>query len=269
MLRVATLNVNGIRASLRKGLDAWIQQCNPDFLCLQEIRARPTDLGTWQSGPAGWHTFWHPAQRPGYAGVALLTKHKPTRVTTVFGEPHFDHEGRWLRADFGDLVIISLYLPSGSSSNKRQQIKFACLDLLYQQLRNLRKSGKEFIIAGDINIAHTKLDIKNWKGNLNNSGFLPEERRWFDDICYKLGWVDVFRLLDDSAGRYTWWSQRGGARTRNVGWRIDYQLATPTIAATARAARIDMNPVLSDHAPVVIDYNWTGNFRPGTRAPRR
>ena len=253
-MKIATLNANGIRASLKKGLDDWIKTRKPDILCLQEVRAMPADLGKWSEGPDGWHAYWHPAQKPGYAGVAMLTKKKPDKVDKVFGDPRFDDEGRWLRADFGNVSVVSVYLPSGSSSPERQQIKFQCMDLLYEKMRKLAKSKRQFVLAGDINIAHTEKDIKNWKGNLKNSGFLPEERQWLTDIFDKLGWVDVFRSLDQSDGRYSWWSQRAGARARDVGWRIDYHLATPTLAKSAKAARIDKDPVISDHAPVVIDY---------------
>ena len=254
MIKVATLNVNGIRSCLKKGLDDWVKGCGPDILCLQEVRARPEDIGEWADGPHGMHAHWRPASKPGYSGVALLSKRKPDRVEGEFGDPLFDDEGRWLRADFGPLSVVSIYLPSGSSGEERQKAKFKAMDLLFERLKSLRRSRREFIVAGDVNIAHTEKDIKNWKGNLKNSGFLPEERSWLTDVFDGLGWIDVFRRLDQEDGRYTWWSMRSGARKRNVGWRIDYQIATPGIAKRAARARIDAEPIISDHAPLVIDY---------------
>ena len=253
-MKIATLNVNGIRASLKKGLDDWVSKRKPDVLCLQEVRAKPEDIGKWAEGPSGMEAHWHPAIKPGYAGVALLSRTKPDKIDRKFGNPLFDDEGRWIRADYGNLSVVSVYLPSGSSSDERQQIKFKCMDLLAKKMKSLRKTKRKFILAGDINIAHTEKDIKNWKGNLKNSGFLPEERQWLTDLFGKQGWVDVFRKLDSSDGRYTWWSQRAGARARDVGWRIDYHIATKDVAQVAKSAAIDKDPVISDHAPVVIDY---------------
>ncbi len=254
MIKVATLNCNGVRAALRKGLEAWIRRRQPDILCLQEIRATPAALGDWANGPDNWHAYWQPAVKPGYAGVALLSAKPADTINAKFGHPLFDQEGRWLEARFGDLTVISLYLPSGTSGAKRQQIKYQCMDLLRQRLKELQKADRKVIVAGDINIAHTKKDIKNWKNNLRNSGFLPQERAWMDKLVNSGAWIDVFRQLDQGEDLYTWWTQRGNCRQRNVGWRIDYQLATAVVADTALRAAIDKDPILSDHAPVVIDY---------------
>lgn len=249
-MRIATLNVNGMRACLRKGFAEWLQQRKPDIVCLQEVRATPADLGVW-ANPAGWHAYWHPAQKSGYAGVAILARQKPAKVSRKFGDPIFDDEGRWLVAKFGQLTVISLYLPSGSHDPKRQEIKYYCMELLANKMHRLRK--QRVIIAGDYNIAHTKADIRNWQANQKNSGFLPEEREWFSETLAS-GWTDMFRHLHPTKEEYSWWSQRGGARTRNVGWRIDYQLATQSQAKLACQATIDPKPPISDHAPVVVEY---------------
>ena len=251
---MATLNCNGLRACLRKGLEDWIDRRQPDVLCLQEVRARSKDLGSWAERPCGMHANWAPATRSGYAGVAVLSRRVPDKVEKSFGAELFDTEGRWLRADFGPLTVVSLYLPSGTAGEERQAVKYRCLDLLFERLRMLGRRRKQVIIAGDLNIAHTAKDICNWKGNLNHSGFLPVERAWLSALCDELGWVDALRAVDDRAGRFTWWSQRAGARQRNVGWRIDYQLVTPSLRASIRSAEIDSEPLLSDHAPLVVDY---------------
>lgn len=251
---IATVNVNGLRASLRKGFEAWLTKRKPDIVCLQEVRAKPEDLGTWADGPAGWQVHWHPAERPGYAGVAILSRRKPDQVERNFGDPIFDTEGRWLAATFGKLTVVSLYLPSGSHDPARQKIKYHCMDLLRRKMQQLNQADQRIIIAGDYNIAHTKLDIRNWQANQKNSGFLPEEREWLSDLLEQDGWVDVFRQQHPRAEHYTWWSQRGGARGRNVGWRIDYQLATPAQAAKVTKVTIDKDPPLSDHAPMLVRY---------------
>ena len=213
----------------------------------------PQDLGAWHDGPDGYHSYWQPAQKPGYAGVALLCQQKPAKVETLRGSKLMNEEGRWLAAHFDNYCVASCYLPSGTSGDSRQQIKYSCMKTVEAKLRRWRKSKGQHVVCGDINIAHTKADIKNWRGNQRNSGFLPEERAWLDKVFGPLGWIDVFRSLENRE-IYSWWSQRGGARERDVGWRIDYQIATPSFAKTAIAARIHKDPVLSDHAPVVIDY---------------
>lgn len=252
--RVATLNVNGIRSGLAKGLAAWLKKNQPDVLCLQEIKTQPKDLDKWSAELEGWHCYWQPAAKPGYAGVGVICKAKPAKVTAKFGDKLFDGEGRWLEVDCKLGKVVSLYLPSGTTGSVRQKVKYQAMDMLYKRLAKLRKAGKPVIVAGDYNIAHTKDDIKNWQSNQKNSGFLPEERAWFTEVLDKLGWVDVFRSLVSKTDAYSWWSLRSGARKRNVGWRIDYQLADPKLAKKAAKAWIDAGPVLSDHAPVVVDY---------------
>lgn len=254
-MRVITLNVNGLRSAATKGLAPWIDEWAPDVLCLQEVRAQAPDLAQQWLQPPGRHAYHHFAQARGYSGTALLARKRPLEVLTGFGVPEFDDEGRYVEARFADLTVISVYFPSGSSSPERQQAKFRFLDAFAPHLARLRASGRELILCGDVNIAHREIDLKNWRGNQKNSGFLPEERRWLDGLFGEAGWIDVFRRLDERAGQYTWWSNRGRAWDNNVGWRIDYQIATPGVAATARAAHIFKERRFSDHAPLVIDYS--------------
>ncbi|MCG6877049.1 MAG: exodeoxyribonuclease III [Betaproteobacteria bacterium] len=255
MLRITTLNLNGIRSAIRRGFLGWLQKSRPDIVCMQEVKAHQSDLDSAILMPDKLHGFFHCAEKKGYSGVGLYCRKAPDRVTAGFGSREFDPEGRFLRVDYGKLSVISVYLPSGSSSEIRQQAKFRFMDEFMPYLRRLRKSGREFILAGDWNIAHREIDLKNWRGNQKNSGFLPEERAWLSEVFEKAGWVDVFRALDPRAEQYTWWSNRGQAWAKNVGWRIDYQIATPGIAAKAKRARIYKAARFSDHAPLTIDYD--------------
>jgi exodeoxyribonuclease-3 len=255
VLRVTTLNLNGIRSAIRRGFLAWLQKNRSDIVCMQEIKAHQSDLEAAILMPGGLHGFFHCAEKKGYAGVGLYCRKTPDRVIAGFGSAEFDPEGRFLRADYGKLSVVSVYLPSGSSSEARQQAKFRFMDEFMPYLERLRKSGREFILAGDWNIAHREIDLRNWRANQKNSGFLPEERAWIGEVFEKAGWVDVFRRLDPRAEQYTWWSNRGQAWAKNVGWRIDYQIATPGIAAKAKRARIYKAARFSDHAPLTIDYD--------------
>ena len=261
MFRVLTLNLNGIRAAERKGLSLWLQKAAPDIACWQEVRATADDLTASMRTPAGLSGAFVAAQKRGYSGVALLAKKKP-RAQSVFGGGLMDEEGRFLRFDFPSLSVISLYMPSGSSGDERQQIKYQVMDKMGECLRAWRReaddTGRDFLVCGDINIAHTEKDIKNWRGNRKNSGFLPEEREWLSSLFGEGGWVDVLRRLTDEDNQYTWWSNRGRAWEKNVGWRIDYQIATPKLAARARRVEIYKEQRFSDHAPLLIDY--TGKF---------
>jgi exodeoxyribonuclease-3 len=205
--------------------------------------------------PRQSRAVFHPADRKGNSGVALYA-HQPARIRTGFGSREFDVEGRYLEADFGKLAVISIYLPSGSSSPARQEAKFRFLAEFLPHLQQLRAAGREVILCGDWNIAHRAIDLKNWRGNQKNSGFLPEERAWLTQVLDQLGFVDVFRHINKEPDQYTWWSNRGQAWAKNVGWRIDYQIATPGVAATARAATIYKNRRFSDHAPLIIDYDF-------------
>lgn len=254
MIRVTTLNLNGIRSAVRKGFLQWLATQAADVVCLQELRAAPADIEPALHEIDGMTAHFHCAQRKGYSGVAILSRRKPLSITTGIGCDEFDPEARYIEADFGRYAVVSLYLPSGSSGPERQAAKFRFMERLLAHLEALAASGRELIVCGDWNIAHKEIDLANWRGNRRNSGFLPEERAWLGDLFDRVGWVDVFRLLDPQPGRYTWWSNRGQAYAKNVGWRLDYQIATPGIAAKARSASILREPRFSDHAPLTIDY---------------
>jgi exodeoxyribonuclease-3 len=254
MIRIATLNVNGIRSAAGKGLEPWIARTVPDVLCLQEVKAHEVDIPERLRFPDGLHGYFHCAQKKGYAGTALYAKREPRRVQLGFGVPEFDDEGRYVEAEFRELTVISVYFPSGSSGPHRQASKDRFLDVFPEHLARLRASGREVVLCGDVNIAHREIDLKNWRSNQKNSGFLPHERAWLTRLFDEAGWVDVFRRLDPRPEQYTWWSNRGAAWDKNVGWRIDYQIATPGIAARARHAEIYLRQRFSDHAPLVIDY---------------
>jgi exodeoxyribonuclease III len=256
MLRVVTLNLNGIRSAAKKGFFAWLEQQNADVVCLQEIKAQAKDLDDTMRAPAGYHGHFHFAEKKGYSGVAIYTRDQAKSVVEGIGDRQFDAEGRYLEADFGTHTVISLYLPSGSSSEERQQAKFRFMDLFRPRLLELANSGREIVLCGDWNIAHQAIDLKNWRSNQKNSGFLPEEREWLTHVLDEIGWVDVFRRINAEPDQYTWWSNRGQAWAKNVGWRIDYHLATPGIAATAKTARIYKDQRFSDHAPLTIDYDF-------------
>jgi exodeoxyribonuclease-3 len=255
-MRIITLNVNGIRSADRKGLGRWLARAEPwDVVCLQEVRAEHADLPRRITAPRRAHAAFHPATRKGYAGVAVYAKMEP-RVASGFGSREFDAEGRYLEAHFPGLTVISVYLPSGSSGPHRQASKYRFLDEFLPHLAQLRASGREIVLCGDWNIAHREIDLRNWRSNRKNSGFLPEERAWLTRVFDDLGFVDVFRRVDPRPEQYTWWSNRGAAWAKNVGWRIDYQIATPGIAATARTAAIYKSRRFSDHAPLIIDYDF-------------
>jgi exodeoxyribonuclease-3 len=255
-MRIVTLNVNGIRSAERKGLSRWLARVEPwDVVCLQEIKAGADEVPRALQAPRKAHGFFCSATRKGYAGVALYAKQVP-RVAAGFGCTEFDGEGRYLEADFGQLAVASIYLPSGSAGPHRQASKFRFLEVFLPHLLELRRQKREIILCGDWNIAHQAIDLKNWRSNQKNSGFLPEERAWLTRVFDELGFVDVFRRINREPGEYTWWSNRGQAWANNVGWRIDYQIATPGIAATARAVSIYKNRRFSDHAPLIIDYDF-------------
>jgi len=206
--------------------------------------------------PAGYRGYFHCAEKKGYSGVGIYLRREPSQVIEGLGIPDIDAEGRYLRVDVGNLSVISVYQPSGSSSDERQQVKFSFMERFYPHLAALRNEGREVVLCGDWNIAHREIDLKNWRGNQKNSGFLPEERAWLTRVFDELGWVDVFRRVDDRPEQYTWWSNRGQAWAKNVGWRIDYHIATPGIAATARRCAIYKEQRFSDHAPLTIDYDY-------------
>jgi exodeoxyribonuclease-3 len=226
-------------------------------LCLQELKAQRADLPERLLNPEGLHAHFHFAQARGYSGAAVLSRKRPRRVQIGFGADEFDREGRYVEAEFSTVTVISVYFPSGSSSPERQQAKFRFLDAFFPHMKKLRDSGREVLLCGDVNIAHREIDLKNWRSNRDHSGFLPEERAWIGRAFDELGWVDVYRRLHPHATgeAYTWWSNRGQAWANNVGWRIDYQIATPGLAAKAKRVEIYKSRRFSDHAPLIIDYS--------------
>lgn len=255
-MRILTFNANGIRAAARKGFFDWLVAQNADVVCIQETKAQAAQLlGSCE--PHGYHCYYHDAERKGYSGVALYSRRVPDAVGSGLGWAECDSEGRWLEARFGNLSVVSLYLPSGSSSPARQAVKFDFMRRLDAPLQTMRNSGRAHVLCGDWNIAHKEIDLKNWRANQNYSGFLPEERAWLDHLFGPSGWVDAFRVVNAAADEYTWWSHRGQAWAKNVGWRIDYQVITPNLAPLIRSASIYRAQRFSDHAPLTIDYDYT------------
>ena len=256
-MRIITLNCNGIRSAARKGLFEWLGQQKADFACLQETRAQRADLdGDQQYFPEGWHVFFNSAEKKGYAGVALYAPREPDEVLTRLGAAEFDVEGRYLELRYGRLSVVSLYLPSGSAGPERQASKDRFLKMFAPKLKKWACSGRDYILCGDWNIAHRNIDLKNWRGNRKNSGFLPHERAWLDQVFGEIGWIDGYRHLHPQTGgeSYTWWSNRGQAWLKNVGWRIDYQVVTPSLKHRIRRAAIYKEHRFSDHAPLTLDY---------------
>lgn len=258
MFKLTSLNLNGIRSAATKGVEAWIAATQPDCICVQEIKAQAPDLAGRFEELASLKGHFHLAEKKGYSGVGVYTRHEPSDVVLGFDGGEFDAEGRYVELRFDTpqrkFSIISSYFPSGSSGEERQQAKFRFLALMHPHLMAL-KQQRDFVLCGDINIAHQQADLKNWKGNQKNSGFLPEERAWMTQLLAD-GLVDVYRRLqpDTTDACYTWWSNRGQAYAKNVGWRLDYHLATPAIAETARTEAIYKGEKFSDHAPITVEY---------------
>jgi exodeoxyribonuclease III len=253
-MRIISINLNGIRSAASKGFYEWLDRQDADIVCLQELKAQADDLTGQMLAPEGYHSYFHYAEKKGYSGVAIYSREQPQQVTQGLGIAEFDAEGRYICADFARLSVVSVYLPSGSSGEERQAVKFKFMAAFLPHLRELRDSGREVLICGDWNIAHREIDLKNWRGNKKNSGFLPEERTWLSGLFDDIGFVDVFRRLYPELEAYTWWSNRGQAWAKDVGWRIDYQIATPGIAGRAQAASIYKEQRFSDHAPLIVDY---------------
>jgi exodeoxyribonuclease III len=257
VFRVVSLNLNGIRSAASKGLETWVAAAGADCMGVQELKAQAFDVSGRFDRLGDLQGYFHFAAKKGYSGVGVYCKRTPSEVLTGFGVPEFDEEGRWVEARFDTarrkFSVISCYFPSGSSGEERQQAKFRFLAAMAPHLAAL-KAEREFILVGDVNIAHHEIDLRNWKSNQKNSGFLPEERAWMTALLGEVGLVDVFRTLNPHPEQYTWWSQRGQAWAKNVGWRLDYHLATPDIAAKARREAIYLEERFSDHAPVTIDY---------------
>ena len=261
MFRLTSLNLNGIRSATSKGLEEWVAATAPDCMGVQELKAQAPDVAGKFEAMAGLQGYFHYAVKKGYSGVGLYTRHEPSDVVIGIGEPEFDDEGRYVELRFDTpqrkFSLISCYFPSGSSGDDRQAAKYRFLDRISPRLAGLR-AQREVLLVGDVNIAHHEKDLKNWKGNLKNSGFLPEERAWMTKLLTEGGLVDVYRRLhpDESDAAYTWWSNRGQAWAKNVGWRIDYHLATPSLANTARRAHVYKDQRFSDHAPLTVEYDF-------------
>jgi exodeoxyribonuclease-3 len=255
-MRIITLNANGIRAAARKGFFRWLSRQSADVVCLQETKAQIHQLDDAIFHPKKFHCFYEDAEKKGYSGVALYSRREPDRVIRGYGSEEFDSEGRYIEAWFGNLSVVSLYAPSGSSSDERQQAKFRFMDEFDEHLQQLSRSGRDVVIGGDWNIAHQQIDIKNWRPNQKHSGFLPEERAWMDQLFDERGYVDAFREVNQKPDQYTWWSNRGQARANNVGWRIDYQVVSQSLKGTARRARVYKDNWFSDHAPLIMDYEF-------------
>jgi exodeoxyribonuclease-3 len=253
-MRVVTVNVCGIRSAAAKGLFRWLRRQRADFICLQETKSQEHQLEGHDIELKGYHRYFCDAERKGYAGVALYTRHRPERVVRGFGTEEFDCEGRYIEAQVGDLAVVSVYLPSGSAGAHRQASKNRFLDAFARHLQQLRRRRRHYILSGDWNIAHRPIDLKNWRGNQKNSGFLPAERAWMDELFGPAGYVDAFREVHPQAQLYTWWSNRGQARAKDVGWRIDYQVVSRSLAGKARRATIYKERWFSDHAPLTMDY---------------
>lgn len=255
-MKIISFNANGIRSAAQKGFYEWLHQQQPDFVCIQETKAHVHQLiSNALYFPESYTCEYAEAEKKGYSGVAIYARRPPERIIKSTGFQHCDTEGRYIQFDYPTFSIISLYLPSGTSGEARQAIKYACLDHIAEHLNRLRQQGKELIICGDYNIAHKEIDLKNWRSNKKNSGFLPEERAWLDQLFGPWGFVDAFRVINQSAEQYTWWSNRGQAWAKNVGWRIDYQVITPGLSHKVCEVSIYRDQKFSDHAPLIITYN--------------
>jgi len=253
-MRVISLNLNGIRSAHSKGFYKWLVRQRADVVCLQETKAHLAQLSDEIRTPGRWHTYFFDAEKKGYSGVAIFSKIEPDSVTRGLGLEEFDREGRYIQLDFGALSISSIYIPSGSSGEARQRMKFLFMERFTPWLKKARKSKRDYILCGDWNIAHKEIDLRNWRSNRKNSGFLPEERTWMDQLFDEIGFVDAFRVVNEDGEQYTWWSNRGQSWAKNVGWRIDYQVITPRLAPMVEKTAIYKRSRFSDHAPLIIDY---------------
>jgi exodeoxyribonuclease III len=253
-MKVITLNVNGVRSASKKGVFEWLHEEKADVICLQETRWQLAHLQPHFELP-GYQSYFSHAEKKGYSGVAIYSRTPPDSVVTQLGWSMADQEGRYLQLDFGNLSIVSIYIPSGTSSDERQQCKFDFLERYQSVLAQQRQNGRQYILCGDWNIAHRPIDLKNWKANQKHSGFLPEERAWFDHLLGPLGYIDAFRILEPGPHHYTWWSNFGRAWDNNSGWRIDYQIITPALKNTLKSTRIYKEKRFSDHAPLILEYD--------------
>jgi exodeoxyribonuclease-3 len=254
-MKVISYNANGIRSSARKGFFEWLVTQDADFVCIQETKAQFEQLQNDTTFfPDNYFCEYFDAKKKGYSGVAIYARQKPLNVVKGIGFDYCDDEGRYLQFDYPNLSVISLYLPSGTSGDERQSVKFAFLEVFAKHLQKLKQEGRELIICGDYNIAHKAIDLKNWRSNQKNSGFLPEERAWMDELFGSLGFVDAFRVHNQEQDQYTWWSNRGNAYANNVGWRIDYQVVTEGLRQQVVDSKIFRDLGASDHAPLLIQY---------------
>ncbi|MBV46293.1 MAG: exodeoxyribonuclease III [Dehalococcoidia bacterium] len=254
-MRIITFNCNGIRAAARKGFFNWLATVDVDIVCLQETKAHVDQLTDPIFHPENFHSYYFDAKKKGYSGTALYCRAKPLKITKGLGFEIADSEGRYLQVDFNGLSVASLYLPSGSAGEERQARKLAFMGQYMQHMEMLRKDDREYIICGDWNICHKEIDLKNWKANKKNSGFLPQERQWLDELYYELGFIDAFRVVNQEPDQYSWWSNRGQSRAKNVGWRLDYHVISPGLQDKVISAEIYTAQNFSDHAPVILDYN--------------
>jgi len=255
MFRVITANLNGIRAAQRKGFFEWMKRQKADVICIQETKAQEHQLDNAIFYPRGYHTYFFDAQKKGYSGVAIMSRHQPDKVSIGLGWDHVDSEGRWIEIELGKLTVASLYLPSGASSEERHNNKLIFMDRFAEDLKAMRRRRRDYIICGDFNTVHKEIDIKNWKSNQKTSGVTPVERAWLDNLFDNIGFIDAFREINQKPDQYTWWSNRGNARENNVGWRIDYQIITPGLKSSVKKASVYKNKWFSDHAPLTIDYD--------------
>ncbi len=258
-MKIISINTNGIRAAARKGFFEWLRRQQADVVCVQETKAQVHQLEDEMYFPSGYHVEYCDALKKGYAGTAIYSLAEPLQVIRGYGDSEFDNEGRYLEYRYKNISFVSLYAPSGSSGDHRQASKERFMKSFRLHLQALRRKRREFIICGDWNIAHKEIDLKNWKSNQKNSGFLPHERAWMTELFDHVGFVDAFREVDPRAGQYTWWSNRGQAWDKNVGWRIDYQIVTPKLKPLVRAASIYKDQRYSDHAPLIMEYDFNIN----------
>lgn len=254
-MKIISANLNGIRSAERKGFFEWMQVQDADIVCVQEVRAQMKELKGEQYRPEGYHSYFVDAEKKGYSGVGIYTKVEPQNVIKHLGWHVADNEARYIQLDYPGFSVVSLYMPSGTSGDERQALKYEFLDNYLEILKQQKTEQREIIICGDWNIAHKKIDIKNWRGNQKNSGFLPQERAWLDTLFDDVGYVDAFRVLNQEEDQYTWWSNRGRAYENNVGWRIDYQVVTPGLKDKIKSVDIYKDEKFSDHAPLIIDYD--------------
>lgn len=255
-MRIITLNCNGIRSAAGKGLFDWLEEQRADVICLQETRAETAQLDDEKFSLAGYQRYLNAAQRKGYSGTALYCRTAPRRVVAGIGDELIDGEGRYLEAVYKNISVVSLYMPSGSSGDERQEFKYRMMDIMLPLLQKMKKRRRQYLICGDWNIAHRECDIRNWRGNKKNSGFLPEEREWLSTLFDTHNYIDTFRRLPQAEHEYTWWSNRGQAWANNTGWRIDYQIATPTLGKKVLSTAIYRDDRFSDHAPYTVDYDF-------------